>query len=519
MVTLRSEPADAPHQSDSVSSNAPGTDSPAPNSRSSSPAKRRADEMDDQNIPDLHAAHDKMDLDLSDSQHTTSKIRTMPDPRSRQDGGSGVSSGTPVSPQVSSTPAADDSSATTQIDDEQPSPSLDEQVEMVISETLKDADEEGYPGYIVSKVWLGRVISRTKFKDEMGPFDKSALEGDIGSVDNSDIILDGKLLTQLDSCLVIDCFLEQQALGLKDEMGQPFIPLKKGLQIEQDLQILPQAAWDLIMRWYGLKPGQQPIIRYRHQTNPQDSPHPDWQYELFPPMFTLRKYQHKPPDEGTDVAVSLRMAPRVVTTRSQKYMDFIKVVKHLLEIPLETKINILRVIEIQAAEDHPAISKTASSMLSPPTTRENSPAISHIPMIMTMDEFKKLYEKSQIDQVDCKDQSMNASYNGKITLDTLGLRVDESLVIQESSGKAKVQPSKSQEKAGSKSLAVKEIASEPSSGRASPASGMMTRGRYRTQSRPKGTVGLTNLGNTCYMNSALQCMRACQELTLYFSGE
>jgi hypothetical protein len=91
--------------------------------------------------------------------------------------------------QGSSTVAADESSAPTDVEAEDLEKiSIDEQVEMVHAEINNVTPAEGQVGYVVSRTWLGRVIARSKFSDEMGPFDKSCLEGDIGPVDNTDII-------------------------------------------------------------------------------------------------------------------------------------------------------------------------------------------------------------------------------------------------------------------------------------------------------------------------------------------
>lgn len=69
-------------------------------------------------------------------------------------------------------------------------PSLDEQVRQ-ITEIAKKPAKEGDKGYAVAQAWLDRVHSRTS--DGLhGGFTKELREGEIGPVDNSSIVANGK---------------------------------------------------------------------------------------------------------------------------------------------------------------------------------------------------------------------------------------------------------------------------------------------------------------------------------------
>ncbi|KAI9887124.1 MAG: CSN-associated deubiquitinating enzyme Ubp12 [Watsoniomyces obsoletus] len=141
------------------------------------------------------------------------------------------------------------------------------------------------------------------------------------------------------------------------------------------------------------------------------------------------------------------------------------------------------------------------------------------------------------ENVEVSDQTANEKYNGTSTLAMMGPKQDETIVLEEpvrgsngggdemseaklpimvDHGSIPISITKG------KSTTVKNIAKKGSaagSRTASPApsvTGVMTRGRARKNGKTLGTCGLSNLGNTCYMNSALQCVRSVEELTQYF---
>lgn len=389
-------------------------------------------------------------------------------------------------------------------------PSIDAQINTVTTIHRAAADippNEGDVVYLISKQWLNKVISRGS---DARKNSKAEPEGDIGPVDNSDII--------------------QQIV--KDANGKDFVQLKPGMGLDNFL-LFPEAAWNLVTEWYGLMPGALPIVRQAHNTNPDKNGIPNVQYEFNPPIFKV----HRLHSDNSFINIPQKLkasnpaAPIFVFSQSTKYSEFLKDIKVATGVELSRKTRIWRVPRLQPAAEPVA---TAANAATPPSSRPGSPdggatvqPIVQAPqdswtqMFLDVPSLCVLARGTERELVDFPDHSANANYNGNMTLGMAGLGEDQTIVLDEclkdhSFVSNYVQKNdKNNTATSNRSLAPTN--SQTNSGRTSPVpSGPMTRGRAQKVGKPQGAVGLSNLGNTCYMNSALQCVRSVEELTKYF---
>ncbi|KAK0127462.1 CSN-associated deubiquitinating enzyme Ubp12 [Cadophora gregata f. sp. sojae] len=392
-------------------------------------------------------------------------------------------------------------------------PSIDWQITTITSMIEAWRQEkltEGKNAFLVSTRWMEKVTSRgteARKKSKVEP------DGEVGPIDNSDIV--------------------QQII--KDYTGQDFVQLKPGVGMG-DFMLFGPDSWGLIVEWYGLMPGALPIERFAHNTS-QPGAEPNFLFEFNPPVFTIHRL-HK---QGSPILLSQKLkienpsAPVFVLSTSTKYVDFLRLVKKSAQIELKTKVRVWTVPRLQpAAEPTAAVANTAT----PPSSRPGSPVNGDVSileprnpqdswtkLLLDVPTFFKLQKPVQRDLLPEPDHSANLNYNGSMNLALCGLAADQNIVLEEEVKKGTFLTgfNPSQSKAVSTSLTrttgfnMNGSNSQSNSGRSSPTpSGPITRGRAQKSSRTQGTVGLSNLGNTCYMNSALQCVRSVEELTKYF---
>lgn len=490
--------------------------------RSSSPLKRRASSME----PEQDSVNAKGDVDMVSAPQ--SQAEAPPEHASRQEE-HGEEAVAPGAGDAREPPAADtkdelplrNGSVTTPLlwpfwrpvlTALADIPPIDQQIKTI--ETLVKAfaetpAREGDVAYLVSRQWLSRAQS---FGSDAKHAGKDGPEGSLGPVDNSDII---------------------QAI-FTDSKGDLCVKLKPGMGTE-NFELFPKDAWDLLLSWYGLAPGQSPIVRVAHNTAPDPVSPPSIQFEFHPPVFTIHRLWSamSPIPIEQEIKLKKPAPPIVIQSASFGYHNFLKQIKGLAGVSADRKVRVWRILQTLPATEG---SSDPSGMKTPPDSPGRAPEIlnraptspgSWPEMLVDVETFLKLEKDVERGLVEADDTTTNPNYNGRKSLSLVGLAVDQTLVLDEQvdrdsyvstfrGGAIKDNNKPIVNRGSPASLAAQNRGN--ASGRSSPAlQGPQTRGRLQQKpGRTIGCVGLQNLGNTCYMNSALQCLRSVEELTKYF---
>jgi ubiquitin carboxyl-terminal hydrolase 4/11/15 len=466
--------------------------------RSSSPAKRLHSDMADDNMDvDGHASSTQRNSGQS-SPRTTKPLPGTASQRSAR-ATSIEMADPPTNSGSSETDVSNADSSTTSVDAAQQAdlPSLDEQVTKVM--TMMQAPlRERQEGYIISEKWLERVWARTSENSgRPQEFSKEATQGPIGPVDNAGLV---------DADALRDHPM--------DHRGENFIPLSPAAQMGQDFEVLPAKAWELVVSWYGLNQGSPIIRRYAQNTVPDKSSE-NLEYELSPPILTIRKVQKSPVPADTS-----KPAVKIVASRYESFLTFLEAAKKAAGIDLKNKVRVWRILNT-AASDVPQDAQPSGMLTPDASPRDGSPVVpvttQRSPLIMDVASFKSLTYGTEREIVTGKDEKANEEFNGLLTLDNAGVSQSQTIVLEEHDDKGEyiTDASKDANKNKAGTPASKDLQGTSNSGRSTPTGGALTRTKAKN-GKVRGHVGLTNLGNTCYMNSALQCLRSVEELSMYF---
>ncbi|KAI1429243.1 hypothetical protein F5Y12DRAFT_727337 [Xylaria sp. FL1777] len=471
--------------------------------RASSPLKRSASSMDPESVPP--SANEDVDMvtvphadgtamDTSSSLHQNSSNTT-----DVSESITGL--------QLDSQPAAagDGLTTATNISVLQPPASIGahiNEIRALVEEFNRTTCMDGQECYIVSRQWLTHVPLDSTKKQVIN--DLSA----IPPVDNSDIIEE-----------VIDdpCV----GSGVTDVMKKKFVRLKDGYG-EEHFVPFPPKAWDLLTQWPGLKEGQIPIRR----TATDNSTHRDGtnvQIEYHPLVLTVHRLWSAHSQVPVDASLKATdpPPPRLARSSNMKFQAFLKQAKAMVKIDLTQRVRGWQIPN--AVESRP----TGATVPTPPMSPAQSKVATNSQttwdhLLVDVESFNALERGGERLLIEFGDLTPNKKAESNQTLRSLGIAKDQPIVLdpheegtQWTSNYIPSDTTLLPSRTGSTALTTQNQTSR--GGRISPVStAPLTRGRATKSGRTLGCVGLTNLGNTCYMNAALQCVRSVEELTKYF---
>ncbi|KAK1731256.1 ubiquitin carboxyl-terminal hydrolase [Colletotrichum acutatum] len=465
-----------------------------PHQRSSSPLKRRASSMD----PDADVSMKEEDVEMASTNHHQQQQQQQQ--QSAEGAESAPASSNTHLPRAMSVDLPDNvAKGASNKSNDKDLPPLEDQIK-TIQTLLKAFNDEppkvGDVAYVVSRSWVEKALALggdPKFAK------KETINEPLGPVDNSDLILE----------------------VLSQPSGDDFVRMKPGTGMEE-CELFPEDAWTLVSEWYGVGEGQKPIVRSAINAAPDSTSEKNVMFELNPPVFTIhRLWSMASPFKIKD---ELKSKEPLVLARSATtpYNPFYKELKELTGVPLDRKMRVWQLTQQpEAQESSPRSALTPPDSPNPDKDSESSSGPWQR-MLVEVPSFTKVNGGDR-QLVPAVDNTSNPNYNGNSPLSVYGLMQDMTLVIDEEIAKNAWVSTYFKNGKNDKVLASRGSATSlkaNSSGRSSPApQGPITRGRTQQKKKPGrglGAVGLQNLGNTCYMNSALQCVRSVEELTKYF---
>ena len=409
-----------------------------------------------------------------------------------------------------------------------PPPSIEEQIQVVFLGIHRPM-EEGSEYCMINGKWLRKFLSYEPSSNIQ--LTKEEAEAELGPIDNSCLVDNEKWQKMVTENIVL---LDPTAAQLPANVNgtvidADFVPLVQGISGE-DFDLVPLDTWEYLVKVHGVTPNAPPPFK-RKVINTQSEPQSprNLQVELYPPTFTIFKLRD--PSTGITPEIGARPAPQIIAGRAERVNALLKKAKFLAGIDMTTKVRIWRLTNAP-----PSLSWSGSvqPMNEVQSSREGSEG-----MILDMNVFLEMEAGSERELVTIvTDNTNNSNYNGQMNINMAGLSDGGALLLEENvagdwiserATKATTKPGSFVKNGLAKigSLVNRKANSANSSRSSSPArnasqtsmGGIMTRGREKKPGRPLGCCGLQNLGNTCYMNSALQCLRNCEELTKYFLCE
>jgi len=438
-------------------------------------------------------------------------------------------------------------------------PSFEDQAHFIMKSKFQTELKAGDLGYIISGSWLNQLLAKSS--DPGVQFTKEEAESEIGPIDNSGLVdatqMQGQAKKTSDDSTFsslpflfpgcgggqpISTPLSKTPIlstdrtfheGENDEdsaVPEDFVAIKPGT-LGDDFEILPEEAWNSLVSWYGLAEGSPVITRRAVDTSGTAMPH--IQYEIYPLTFTLYKLRDPSVNVTKDLLdrEKLQSPKTIVAGRSDSFQRLLKKVKKLADVNSARKIRLWRIIESSSEHDLESTNK------SPRGSGKGKGAGPSKQLVMDLQPFLDLNLGAERELVDLRDQSGDPNCDGGVKISTAGLGAGGTIVIEEQNSDGEwisEKLTKSVKKSGQQATVAlngknatggtgkKRVSARPDSPSGSSSavikSGFLSRPAERREGRPLGKCGLSNLGNTCYMNSALQCLRSVAELSNYFLG-